>query len=93
MHKKERAKRAALAVHLQCLSGVFWVSEKAPKKVTGQNGKRDAVNLSLPVRGALWGVCRIGLQVYKAWGGQACDCKEWGPIFKASFHSLKIVSS
>lgn len=66
MPKKERAKRAALAVHLQCLSGLFWVSEKAPKKVTGLYGKGNPVNISLPLRGALRGVCRIGLQVYKA---------------------------
>lgn len=64
MHKKVRAKRAALAVHLQ--SGLFWVSEKAPKKVTGQNEKHNPTNLPLSLRGAFWSVCRIGLQVYKA---------------------------
>lgn len=66
MPKKERAKGAALAVHPPCLPGLSWVSERAPKKVTMHKEKLNPVNLSLPLRGALWGVCRIGLQVYKA---------------------------
>lgn len=57
---------AALAVHLQSLSGLSWVAENAPKKVTGQNVKYSLVSLSLPLQGALWGACRAGLQLRKA---------------------------